>query len=158
VHPNVDKVVEAGRLLGVTVEPVEFAESTRTAGEAAAAIGIAVGQIVKSMVFTVDGEVLVALMSGSNRVDERRLGAAAGGARAKRADADAVRAATGFPIGGVPPFGHRNPLRVFVDRDLLAFDEVWAACGTPHVNFAAHPADLVQATSGVVSDLAPVKD
>jgi prolyl-tRNA editing enzyme YbaK/EbsC (Cys-tRNA(Pro) deacylase) len=153
VHPNVDKVVQAGRDIGIEVKPVEFAESTRTAEEAAAAIGIGVGQIVKSMVFTVGDEVVVALMSGPNRVDERLLGAAAGGPRAKRADADAVREATGFPIGGVPPFGYRRALRVFVDRDLLEYDVVWAACGTPHVNFASHPAELVQATSGVVGDL-----
>ena len=153
MHPNVERVVEAGRKLGLAGRPVEFSESTRTAEEAAAAIGIGVGQIVKSMVFTVGEEVVVALMSGPNRVDERLLGGAAGGARAKRADADAVREATGFPIGGGPPFGYRNALRVFVDRDLLEFDVVWAACGTPHVNFASHPADLVQATAGVVGDL-----
>ena len=87
-------------------------------------------------------------------LDEGKLAAAAGGSRAWREDADTVREATGFPVGGVPPFGHQEPLRVFVDRDLLLYDEVWAAAGTPHVNFAAAPDALVRATAGVVCDLA----
>src|SRR5262249_18811397 len=94
------------------------------------AIGVEVGQIVKSLIFAVDGEVVVAYVSGSNQLDERKLAALAGGRKSGRVDADTGRTATGYPIGGVPPFGHATALRVFVDVDLLAFDEVWAAAGT----------------------------
>lgn len=154
MHRNVVRVVEAAERLGLTIAPKEFPESTRTAAEAAAAIGVPVGAIVKSLVFGVDDAVVVALVSGPNLLDEAKLAAVAGGGTAHRVDADAVRAATGYPVGGVPPFGHATDLAVFVDEDLLAFDEVWAAAGTPHVNFAAAPADLVRVTAGVVCDLA----
>ena len=107
----------------------------------------------KSLIFAVDGEVVLAYVSGANQLDERKLAAAAGGERCGRVDADTVRAATGFPIGGVPPFGHATPLRVFVDPDLLAYDEVWAAAGTWHDVFAIAPADLVRASGGTVVDL-----
>ena len=154
MHRNVRAVMEAGNLLGIPVRPREFPESTRTAVDAALAIGVDLGQIVKSLVFCVDGEVVVALVSGSNLLDEDKLAAAAGGERAWREDADTVREATGFPVGGVPPFGHREPLRVFVDADLLQYEELWAAAGTPHVNFPLSPATLVRGTAGVVCDLA----
>ncbi|MBV9665373.1 MAG: YbaK/EbsC family protein, partial [Actinobacteria bacterium] len=88
-----------------------------------------------------------------NMLDEKRLAAAAGGNSSTRPDAQAVRDATGFPIGGVPPFGHSTPLPVYVDRDLLQYDVVWAAAGTPHVNFAIAPDALVKATAGAVCDL-----
>jgi Cys-tRNA(Pro) deacylase len=154
VHRNVTAVAEAAAALGLAIEPREFPDGTRTAADAAAAIGVELGQIVKSLVFAVDGQLVVALVSGSNRLDEHKLAAAAGGATAARVDADAVRDATGFPIGGVPPFGHRTPLPVFVDTDLLRYDEVWAAAGTPHVNFAITPDDLVRATGAIQADLA----
>ena len=154
MHRNVKAVVEAGSLLGVAVRPREFPEGTRTAVDAALAIGVDLGQIVKSLVFCVDGEVVVALMSGTNLLDEAKLASVAGGERAWREDAETVREATGFPVGGVPPFGHREPLRVFVDADLLQYDEVWAAAGTPQVNFAVAPDSLVRATAGTVCDLA----
>ncbi len=153
-HRNVRAVVDGGATLGIVVEPVEFPDGTRTADDAAAAIGVAVGQIVKSMVFLVDGQPVVALISGSDRVDEQKLARAAGGASSIRPDANAVRAATGFPIGGVPPFGYPAPLSTFVDEDLLAYDVVWAACGMPHVNFASEPKDLVRATGATVADIA----
>lgn len=153
-HRNVDAVLAAARELGLELEVRRFPEGTRTAADAAAAIGVSLGQIVKSLAFSVDGRITMALLSGSNRLDEAALAAAAGGARCERADAEAVRAATGFPIGGVPPFGHATPLAVFVDRDLLAFDEVWAAAGTPHDNFAVDPSDLVRVTGATVADLA----
>jgi prolyl-tRNA editing enzyme YbaK/EbsC (Cys-tRNA(Pro) deacylase) len=154
VHRNTRAVVEAGTALGVDVDAREFPDGTRTAADAAAAIGCALGQIVKSLVFVVDGETVVALVSGTNQLDERALGTAAGAsARAQRADAGIARDATGFPIGGVPPFGHANRLRVFVDEDLLAYDEVWAAAGTPHTVFAITPAALVDATGGTVATL-----
>ena len=153
-HRNVRAVVTGAAGLGLDVEPVEFPDGTRTAEDAAAAIGVAVGQIVKSMVFLVDGQPVVALVSGVNRVDERKLAEAAGGSAAARPDANAVRAATGFPIGGVPPFGYPTPLPTFVDEDLLEHDVVWAACGMPHVNFASNPRDLARATGATVADLA----
>jgi Cys-tRNA(Pro) deacylase len=153
MHKNVRAVVEAGRALGVTIKPREFSDSTRTAADAALAIGVDLGQIVKSLVFSVDGEVVVALVSGDNQLDEGKLAKAAGGEHAHREDADTVREATGFPVGGVPPFGHHEPLRIFVDEDLLQYDEVWAAAGTPHVNFALTPDELVRATRAVVADL-----
>jgi len=154
VHKNVRRVVEAAHAAGLPIEPREFPEGTRTAADAAAAIGVALGQIVKSLLFAVDGQVVLALVSGSNQLDEKRLALAAGGDTASRVDAQVVRDATSFPIGGVPPIGLATPLLVFVDRDLLAYDELWAAAGTPHVNFAISPDDLVRVTGGTVCDLA----
>src|SRR5205085_806913 len=154
MHRNVRAVVEAGKAFGLDVHPLEFPDGTRSAADAAMAIGVDLGQIVKSLVFAVDGEVVVALVSGDNLLDEGKLARAAGGERAWREDADTVRDATGFPVGGVPPFGYREPLRVFVDEDLLGYDELWAAAGTPHCNFALSPPELVRATGGVVRDLA----
>jgi len=153
VHRNVTVVVDAGLVIGIEVRPREFAESTRTAAEAAAAIGVELGQIVKSLVFTVDDRPVLALVSGDRQLDERKLAAAAGGAKASRPDADTVRVVTGFPVGGVPPFGHAIPLPVFIDDGLLRFEEVWAAAGTPHVNFSVDPRRLAEATGGAVADV-----
>ena len=152
-HPNVQRVVAAATDLGLSIEPVRFPDGAKTAADAAAAIGVEIGQIVKSLIFAVDGDVVVAYVSGANQLDERKLAAAAGGERCSRVDADTVRAVTGDPIGGVPPFGHATPLRVFVDPDLLAFDEVWAAAGTWHDVFAIAPADLVTASGGTLVEL-----
>lgn len=153
LHPNVVRVKQAAAAAGLTIETRKFPEGTKTAQDAADAIGVGVGQIVKSLVFGVDDEIVMALVSGSNQLDEKKLAAAAGGAKCKRVDADAVRAATGFPIGGVPPFGHSTQLRVFVDPDLLQYDEVWAAAGTWNDNFGANPNDIVRVAGGVVTDL-----
>lgn len=152
-HRNVVKVVEAGRALGVAVEPVHQTEGAKTAADAAAAVGCDVGQIVKSLIFAVDGEVVLAYVSGSNQLDERKLAAAAGGERCERVDADTVRSTTGYPIGGVPPFGHDTELRVFVDPDLLQHDVVWAAAGTWHDVFPLPPDQLAAASGGTVVDL-----
>ncbi|NBU95513.1 MAG: YbaK/EbsC family protein [Actinobacteria bacterium] len=152
-HPNVERVVVAANAAGLHIEVRQFPEGTRTAVEAAAAIGVSVGQIVKSLVFGVDDEIVMALVSGANTLDESLLAAAAGGQRCVRVDADAVREATGFPIGGVPPFGHSTPLRVFIDPDLLQYDEVWAAAGTWHDVFGLEPHKLVEASGGVVTDV-----
>jgi Cys-tRNA(Pro) deacylase len=153
IHPNVLRVMEAARERGLEITTKRFPEGTKTAADAAAAIGVSVGQIVKSLVFGVDSEIVMALVSGSNQLDEKKLAAAAGGAKCARVDADAVRDATGYPIGGVPPFGHSTQLRVFVDPDLLQYDEVWAAAGTWNDNFGAAPADIVRVAGGVVIDL-----
>jgi len=153
VHPNTLRVITAAREAGLEITTRRFPEGTKTAADAAAAIGVVVGQIVKSLVFGVDNEIVMALVSGSNQLDEKKLAAAAGGAKCSRVDADAVRAATGYPIGGVPPFGHSTQLRVFVDPDLLQYDEVWAAAGTWNDVFGAAPADIVRVAGGVVTDL-----
>ena len=153
LHPNVTRVIEAGRALGLEIETRRFPEGTKTAQDAATAIGVLVGQIVKSLVFAVDGEIVMAYVSGANQLDEKKLAAAAGGAKCSRVDADAVREATGFPIGGVPPFGHSTKLRIFVDPDLLQYDGVWAAAGTWNDNFAIAPNELVRVSGGVVIDL-----
>ena len=153
MHRNTRRVVDAAAELGLSISPRTFPEGTKTAAAAAAAIGVEVGQIVKSLIFAVDGEVVLAYVSGANQLDERRLAAAAGGVECTRVDADRVREVTGFPIGGVPPFGHTTPLRVFIDPDLLGYDEVWAAAGTWDDVFAISPEDLVRASGGVVTDL-----
>jgi len=153
LHPNTLRVIAAAREAGLEITTRRFPEGTKTAADAAAAIGVVVGQIVKSLVFGVDNEIVMALVSGSNQLDEKKLAAAAGGAKCSRVDADSVRAATGYPIGGVPPFGHSTQLRVFVDPDLLQYDEVWAAAGTWNDNFGANPNDIVRVADGVVTDL-----
>jgi prolyl-tRNA editing enzyme YbaK/EbsC (Cys-tRNA(Pro) deacylase) len=152
VKPSVQRVADALRAAGVEAEIHELSESTRTAEEAAAAIGTSVPKIVKSLVFLADGAPILALVSGSNRLDTDRLGAELGREIA-RADAATARAATGFAIGGVPPLGHATPLDVVVDRDLLQYDVVWAAAGTPHAVFPITPAELVRASGGRVVDL-----
>lgn len=153
MHRNVVRLTEAASELGLPVEVREFPDGTRTADDAARAIGCQVGQIVKSLVFLLDGSPVVALVSGANRLDEGRLAAALGGRDVGRADADTVRSATGYPIGGVPPFGYPAPLPTAVDEDLLAFDEVWAAAGTPRDVFPVAPSDLVRVTSATVAPL-----
>ncbi len=130
---------------------LSFPDGTRTAAQAAAAVGCELGQIVKSLVFLCDGEAVLALTSGSNRVDTVQLGTVLGGT-ITRADADGVRDATGYAIGGTPPFGHARPLRAVVDRALLAYDTVWAAAGTPDTVFELTPDELVRASGAEVAD------
>ena len=153
VHPNVSRVVSAAKERGLEINTKRFPEGTKTAADAAAAIGVTVGQIVKSLVFGVDGEIVMALVSGSNQLDEKKLALAAGGAKCARVDADAVREATGFPIGGVPPLGLATQMRIFIDPDLMQYDEVWAAAGTWNDVFSVSPRELATATAGVVVDL-----
>jgi prolyl-tRNA editing enzyme YbaK/EbsC (Cys-tRNA(Pro) deacylase) len=153
VHKNVQRVIDAGRERGLDVCPKRFPEGAKTAIDAANAIGVEVGQIVKSLIFGVDGEIVLAYVSGANQLDEKKLALAAGGLKCQRVDADVVREATGFPIGGVPPFGHTTHLRVFIDPDLIQYDEVWAAAGTWHDVFPIAPQQLVEVSEGVVTDL-----
>jgi len=157
IHPNTLRVIAAAREAGLEITTRRFPEGTKTAADAAAAIGVSVGQIVKSLVFAVDGEIVMAYVSGANQLDEKKLAAAAGGSKCSRVDADAVRAATGYPIGGVPPFGHATQLRIFIDPDLLQYDGVndmvWAAAGTWNDNFAIAPNEIVRVSGGVVTDL-----
>ena len=133
-------------------EVKRFPEGTRTAEDAARAIGCSIGQIVKSLVFLAGGRPVVALVSGRNRLDPDRLGRLAGLPVAK-ADAETTRTATGFAIGGVPPFGHLEPLPVYIDRDLLGYVVVWAAAGRPDSVFAIAPDRLLQMTGGEVADV-----
>jgi prolyl-tRNA editing enzyme YbaK/EbsC (Cys-tRNA(Pro) deacylase) len=140
------------RSVDLEIEVRSFPEGTRTAEDAARAIGCQVGQIVKSLVFTANGAPIVALVSGSNRVDTGKLGEVAGGPVGK-ADAETVRSATGYAIGGVPPFGHATKLPVFVDRHLLTHEVVWAAAGRPDAVFPIQPARLRELAGGIVSDL-----
>jgi prolyl-tRNA editing enzyme YbaK/EbsC (Cys-tRNA(Pro) deacylase) len=137
----------------VEVDARELPDSTRTAPEAAAAVGCEVGAIVKSLVFRIGDEAVLALVSGSNRADEALLEAGFG-APVERADADFVRAATGYSIGGVPPIGHPRPLRTLVDEDLLRHPVVWGAAGTPRSVFPMEPQELARLTGGEVVKLA----
>ena len=134
------------------VEPRVLPDSARTAPEAAAAVGTEVGAIVKSLVFVAGGRPVVALVSGSNRLDERLLGSVAGVPVAK-ADAEIARSSTGYSIGGVPPFGHATDVPVFMDRDLFAYDVVWAAAGRPDSVFEIEPGRLRELSQATVVDL-----
>ncbi|MGH7903237.1 MAG: YbaK/EbsC family protein [Candidatus Dormibacteraceae bacterium] len=137
---------------GIALEVRRFPEGTRTAGDAAAAIGCSVGQIVKSLVLTARGRPLVALVSGGNRLDALKLAAIAG-APVIMAGAEAARAATGYAIGGVPPFGYEAELAVYMDRDLEAHQVVWAAAGRPDSVFPIAPARLRELSGAQVVDL-----
>ena len=128
-----------------------FPEGMKTAEDAARAIGVEVGQIVKSLVFRAADETLVALCSGAARVDESRLALASGATAVRRATATEAKDATGYAIGGVPPFAHSKGCRVFCDRGLLAYEEVWAASGLPDAVFSISPADLVRLAAATVS-------
>ena len=150
LHPTAKKFAESAKRLGLEIDIRQFDATTRTAEDAAHAVGCGVGQIVKSLVFLVDGEAVMTLVSGPNRLDERKLAALCGVGRKKvrRADADAVREVTGYSIGGVPPFAHANELRTFIDEDFFQFDSIWAAGGTANAVFAIAPAELARVTAG----------
>ncbi len=150
---SIQRVADALEQLGINVEITEFAESTRTAEEAAAAVNSTLGQIVKSLVFLAGEQPVLALVSGTNRVDTEKLAAMAGGP-IKRANADIAREATGFSIGGVPPVGHTTPLPTYLDRDLLQYQVVWAAAGTPNAVFPIAPDELQRIANATVVDLA----
>jgi prolyl-tRNA editing enzyme YbaK/EbsC (Cys-tRNA(Pro) deacylase) len=154
LHPNSERVARALRDGGAAGTVHALTDSTRTAQEAAQALGVPVGAIIKSLVFLADGEPLLVLASGDHQVDTHRLAAAVGAAQIKRADADAVRAATGYPIGGVAPLAHPGPLRTVVDRHLAGFDVLWAAAGTPHSVFPTTYDELLRLTGGDPADVA----
>jgi prolyl-tRNA editing enzyme YbaK/EbsC (Cys-tRNA(Pro) deacylase) len=139
---------EAGH--GIVVK--KFPQGTRTASDAARAVGCELGQIVKSLVFMAAGHPVVALVSGPNRLDEGKLAAVAGDPVGK-ADAEAARAATGYAIGGVPPFGHASEVPVFMDQDLLGYGSVWAAAGRPDSVFEIAPEKLRELSGALVADL-----
>lgn len=139
-----------GSGLGITVK--QFPQGTRTAPDAARAVGCELGQIVKSLVFVAAGKPVLALVSGGNRLDESRLGAIAGEPVTK-ADAEIARSATGYSIGGVPPFGHATNVPVYMDRDLLGYEVVWAAAGRPDSVFEIQPDRLRELSRAEVVDL-----
>ena len=140
--------------LGDRFRVLEFDASTRTAEDAAAAVGCAVGQIAKSLLFrTASGKPALVVASGANRVDEKKAAREIGEAIG-RADADFVRESTGFAIGGVPPVGHGVQPLTLIDADLMGFAEIWAAAGTPNAVFRLTPADLVELTGGRVTSVA----
>ena len=151
-----DRVRVALSAAGIDARIQEFPSSTRTAQEAATTVGTSVGQIVKSLVFLADTSPVLALVSGVNRLDTERLGTLTGAAIGK-ADAITVRQATGYAIGGVPPIGFPAPIPTFIDHDLLQYDVVWAAAGTPRHVFPIAPAELLRITGGRVADLATDK-
>jgi prolyl-tRNA editing enzyme YbaK/EbsC (Cys-tRNA(Pro) deacylase) len=148
VHPSVGRVAEILRDAGATGEPVQLADSTRTAAEAAAALGCDVGAIASSLLFLADGEPLLVLTSGGHRVDTAHVAQVLGVSKVTMADPDAVRAATGFAIGGVAPVGHPRPLRTLVDTALADHDVVWAAAGHPHAVFPTSYDELLRVTGG----------
>jgi prolyl-tRNA editing enzyme YbaK/EbsC (Cys-tRNA(Pro) deacylase) len=147
VHPSVSKVVAALRERGATGEVRVLADAARTAAEAAAALGVPVGAIANSLVFTADGAPLLVLTSGAHRVDTERVGALLG-ASLRRADPETVRAATGQVIGGVAPVGHPAPLQTLVDTALAAHEVVWAAAGHAHAVFPTTYDELLRLTGG----------
>ncbi|MDQ1695085.1 MAG: hypothetical protein QOJ03_438 [Frankiaceae bacterium] len=154
MHPSVERVATALRAGGAPGEVRELEESTRTAAEAAAALGVPVGAIVKSLVFAADGEPVLVLASGDHQVDTNAVARLLAVSHVGRADADLVRDATGFAIGGVAPVGHPRPLRTVVDRHLATFDVVWAAAGTPRAVFPTTYDELVRLTGGSPADIA----
>lgn len=151
LSPSAKKVQAALHALGLELHVLEMPASTRTAPEAAAAVGCDVGQIVKSLIFkgAHSGKAILITASGANRVNEKAVAVILGEPIVK-ADADFVRAQTGFVIGGVPPVGHTNPLTVLVDEDLMQYTEIWAAAGTPNALFSLTPRDLARMTGGQV--------
>jgi prolyl-tRNA editing enzyme YbaK/EbsC (Cys-tRNA(Pro) deacylase) len=148
----VERFRRAAETLGLTPDIQTFPEGTKTADAAARAVGCDVAQIVKSLVFVVDGRPLVALTSGANRADPARLAALEGAGAVRRATPEEAREATGFSIGGTPPFGHPEPLPTLMDRDLLAHDRLWAAAGAPDAVFPTTPGELLRATGAHVAD------
>ena len=156
MHPTTARVAAALEAAKVQTEVREFDQATRTAQQAADTLGVPVGAIVKSLCFMADDEPIMALVSGVNRADITKVAQALGSEIVTRANADQVRAATGYAIGGVPPVAHTRRLRMLLDRDLLGYDELWAAAGTPHSVFRLTPAQLVALTGGEVADIAAV--
>jgi prolyl-tRNA editing enzyme YbaK/EbsC (Cys-tRNA(Pro) deacylase) len=161
VHPSVQRVLDAAARKGVTLEVVIFDESTHTAVEAAAALGVELAQIVKSLVFVVPGEAgpepLLCLVAGHNRVDLAGLAGVTGASDLRRASAREAHAMTGFAIGGIPPIGHVRPLRVIMDPDLGLYPVVWAAAGLSTAVFGVPPATLRILSNAIVAPIAEAR-
>jgi prolyl-tRNA editing enzyme YbaK/EbsC (Cys-tRNA(Pro) deacylase) len=151
LSPSAQKVQEALAALGFPHQVIEHEQTTRTSAEAAQAVGCEVGQIAKSLIFKgrQSGRAILVIASGANRVDEKKLRDLLG-EKVEKPDADFVRERTGFVIGGVPPLGHAEPLITFIDEDLMQYDSIWAAAGTPNAVFLLTPVELVKMTGGRV--------
>jgi prolyl-tRNA editing enzyme YbaK/EbsC (Cys-tRNA(Pro) deacylase) len=151
LSPSAQRVQDALRQRGFSYQVIELHHTSRTAVDAAQAVGCGVEQIVKSLIFRGEGSgrPILVMASGANRVSERRLAELVGEA-VGRPDADFVRMRTGFSIGGVPPIGHPETLESFIDEDLMQFEEIWAAAGTPNAVFSLAPADLSAMTGGQI--------
>ncbi|HEX7004198.1 MAG TPA: YbaK/EbsC family protein [Trueperaceae bacterium] len=151
---SLDRVQNALEEHGLEVELQSFPDSTRTAEDAARAVGCEVAQIAKSLVFRSAGslEQLLIVVSGANRVDLGKVGEQLG-ERLEMADAKSVRERTGFAVGGVPPLGHDDSLKIYLDRDLLGFELIWAAAGRPDAVFAVAPQELLRVTRAQVIDV-----
>ncbi|MFY9821359.1 MAG: YbaK/EbsC family protein [Thermoanaerobaculia bacterium] len=152
MHRNAEKVQEVLASLACNETVVELAETTRSASEAASAIGTTVAQIAKSLVFLAGESAVLVIASGVNYVSLLKLSNYLG-KTVVRADADTVKRVTGFPIGGTAPVGHKTALRILIDRDLINFPEIWAAAGTPHAVFRIAPAELIRITGGELVDI-----
>lgn len=152
----IERFTEAARAVGIEPEVKTFPQDTRTAVQAADALGCELAQIVKSLVFMAGDELVLVLTSGANRVDEKLVAPLFGVDKLAKANADGVREASGFAIGGVPPFGHPRQLRAVMDEDLLAWDVVWAAAGAPDAVFPISPATLVEGAGATVAPVAAV--
>ncbi|MFC7133171.1 MULTISPECIES: YbaK/EbsC family protein [Salinibaculum] len=156
MHPRAQEfAAEASEEYGFDVNVHEFDEGTKTAADAAAVVGCDVAQIASGLVFVADGEPVMVVTSGANRVSEERLADVVGADGAEMADPETVRAATGYGIGGVPPFCHERDIPVYIDETLLSHDEVWAAGGTPQTVFPIDPdvlVDLADATPAAVAE------
>ena len=151
LSPSAQKVQDALHTQGFDLTVIEHAKSTRTAQEAAERVGVTLGQIVKSLIFKgkTSGKPILVLTSGANRVDEKRIRSYTG-EKIGRADPDFVRAVTGYAIGGVPPIGHVQQMETYLDEDLMQYDIIWAAAGTPKAVFKLTPGDLQRMTQGKV--------
>ena len=145
----IDRFIGEAEASGLDIEIQRYPDGTRTAADAAAAVGCKIDQIVKSLVFMADVRPILILCSGARRVDEEKL-AEYIGTEIRIAGASEVRAATGYAIGGTPPLGHTVPLKTVVDPHLMEFEEIWAAAGTPDSVFPIQPKELVKAPSGAV--------
>ncbi len=161
-HPSIQRVLDAAERKGVTLEIRVFDESTHTAAEAAQAVGAALGQIVKSLVFvapTDDGSIqpILCLVSGPNRVDLARLAAVTAEPDIRRATAREANDLTGFVIGGIPPIGHQRPVRVIMDPDLGRYPTVWAAAGLPTAVFEVPPATLRTLANATVAPITEIR-
>jgi len=152
-HPRFAEALRELGLIDLHTRIRRFPDATRTAAEAAAALGCELSEICKSLIFAADGVPVLVLMDGASRVDVELVRKELGAEKVTRAKADVVRETTGYAIGGVPPFGHRTRTRVLADRSLLAHDVVWAAAGTPHTVFPMAPADLVAHAGATVVDV-----
>lgn len=154
LSPSAQKVQDTLQSLGFNLQVIEFEQTTRTSAEAAQAVGCEIGQIAKSLIFKgkQNGKAILIIASGANRVDEKKVRAIVG-EKVEKPDADFVREQTGFVIGGVPPVGHAQKIETLIDEDLMKFENIWGAAGTPNAVFRLTPTDLVKMTGGRVGDI-----